>query len=230
MAQETVEVPLRLKDHLQITIKGTGDVIPTTYMSRVEKMSDGEIAIRWPAFRGVRAPIQDNNLLCMFFIKGSEAFTIDARVVKLILYPSPAIVVRCEGPLRKTQRRDFVRVPAMIDVRLSARLIVATASGDERASYIITTTTVDISGGGFNIHHCAPMPMGSIYDVKMKIPTLEQPLSLTAKVVRMEAALNSKNETYYDIGFLFIQIEEPIRRQIIKYVFRFQQNSLAKQR
>jgi len=227
--QQEFEVPLQLKDRLQITIQGTPEEISTTYVSRVENISGGNIAIRWPNSHGIRAPIQENSLLCILFIKGSEVFEVDARVVNLMLYPHALIVIRCEGQLRKTQRRDFVRVPAMLDVRLSARLVRATATGHERESYSIATTTVNLSGGGFSIHHDMPLQMGSLYNVNMAIPMLEQPLSVTAKVVRIEPALNRMNNTYYHVGFDFVQLEEPARRRIIKYVFRFQQNMLARQ-
>jgi c-di-GMP-binding flagellar brake protein YcgR len=230
MPPQAVEIPLRLKDRIQISIKGSPEEIPRTYVSRVENISAGNIVIQWPNSRGVRAPLQDNNLLCIYFIKGSEALEIDARVLKLMPYPHSLVLIRCEGQPQKIQRRDYVRVPAMIDVRLTARLVMVNATDEERASYVVTTTTVDISGGGFNIHHRVPMQMDSLYDVKMTIPTLEEPLSMTAKVVRMEPSLNRMHETYYDIGFDFVMLDESVRRQIIKYVFRFQQNMLTRRR
>jgi c-di-GMP-binding flagellar brake protein YcgR len=229
MPPQAVEIPLRLKDRLQITIKETREEISTTYVSRVENISGSDIAIQWPNSHGVRAPLQDNNLLCIYFIKGSEAFEIDARVVKLMPYLHHLVLIRCEGQLRKIQRRDYVRVPAMIDVHLTARVVMVSATARERAASAVTTTTADISGGGFSIHHDLPLQMGTLYDVKMTIPTLEKPLSLTAKVVRMERVLNRMNRTYYDIGFDFVMLDEPVRRQVVKYVFRFQQNMLAKQ-
>lgn len=228
MARQTVEIPLHIKDRLQITIKGTDEEVPTTYHSRVENMSDGDIVIRWPTSRSIRAPVHDNDVLSMSFTKGTEVYSIDSRILKRALYPIPQIVIRCEGPIRKTQRRDYVRVPAMVNIHLSARLVTANPNDDERTNaYVVTTRTIDISGGGFNIHHAAPLQLGSLYNVKLTIPTLEKPLVLMAKVVRMEPAVNRMKETYYDVGFAFIQIDESIRRQIIKYVFRFQQTTLA---
>jgi c-di-GMP-binding flagellar brake protein YcgR len=229
MPPQAVETPLRLNDRLQIAIKGREE-ISATYVSRVQNISSGDVVIQWPNSRGVRAPLQENSLLRIYFIKKSEALEIDARVLNLTAYPHYLVLIRCEGQPRKIQRRDYVRVPAMIDVRLTARLAMLSATPEERAAYAITTTTVDISGGGFNIHNSMPLEMDSLYDVKMNIPTLEKPLSVTAKVVRVEPALNRMKDTYYDIGFDFIMLEEPVRRQIVKYVFRFQQNMLARRR
>ena len=228
MPQQAVELPFLPKDRIQITMMDSGEEFATPYECRVTKVSGTEIVIRWPVDHGLRATICQNNLFCIFHSTGFEAYTIDARVVKLILYPESLVVLRCEGPLRKTQRRDHVRVPAMIDVRLTPRLVVATSQGDERPETVIMARTVDISGGGFNIHHDAPLQMGSTYDVKMKLPGLGQLLSLTARIVRMRAAVNRLNKTYYDIGFLFVTVDETVRRQIVKYVFRFQQTSLVK--
>jgi len=226
--QQPAEIPLQIKDRLQITVKETDEEVPTTYHSRVENISDGDFVIRWPTSRSIRAPVHDNDVLCISFTKGTEVYSTDSRIVKRTLFPVPVIVIHCEGPVNKTQRRDYVRVPAMINIYLSARLITANANDDERISIsVITTRTIDLSGGGFSIHNGAPLAIGSLYNVKLTIPTLEKPLSLIAKVVRMESAVNRMKETYYDVGFAFVQMDEAIRRQIVKYVFRFQQTSLA---
>ena len=225
--QRTVEIPLRLKDRLQVILQGTREEISTIYASRVENISGGDMVIQWPGSRGVRAPLQEVDLLCISFIKGSDVFAMDLRVVKLLPDPDFLVLVRCEGQIRKIQRRDYVRVPAMIDVHLTARPVMKNAAGEEPLAYVIKATTLDISGGGFSIHYGAPLQMGGLYDVEMAIPTLEQPLLLTAKVVRMEPALNRMGKTYYDVGFDFIRLSEAVRREIIKYVFRFQQNTLA---
>jgi hypothetical protein len=220
-------IPFQPRDRLQVTLKGTRKESLITYASGVESIQGGDIVIQWPISGGVRAVLQEADLLCLAYMKGADVFAVDAHVLKLLPYPDSLVLVRCEEQTRKIQRRDYVRVPAMIDVRVTPRVVMNTATGEERPAHVITSTTVNISGGGFSVQSRIPLEMGGVYDVEMVIPTIEGPLSLTAKVVRMEPVLNPMRKSYYDIGFDFILLSEPIRREIIKYVFRFQQNTLA---
>jgi len=229
MQSEFLARRIQVGDRLEITIKGTDEEVPTTYLSCVDEVSQGAVVIKWPTSRGVRALVHDNEILYLFFIQGSEICSAEGRILKRMVYPVSQIVVRCEGPIRtwNNQRRALVRVPAMIDVHLSARTVAAKPDANEELPIdIIKTRTVDISGSGFSIYYAVSLPIHRLYDVKLKIPTLDTPPLLMAKVVRVEPTVNRKNEVYYEVGFAFIEITESIRRQIIKYVFRVQQNAV----
>ena len=225
------ELLLNINDRLQLIIKGTDEEVPTTYLSRVENICDGEITISWPTSRGIRAPVHDGDILSLFYTDTHAVYLLDACVLRRLPEPIPLVVARAAGSVQRIQRREYVRVPAMVDVRLSARVITAKPSRDaEAGTDFITTRTLDISGGGFAINHAASPRTGTLYDVVLSVPTLDEPLKMTAKVVRSESAVDPVRGVYFRIGFAFIQVKESVRRQIVSYVFRFQQSRLVEEK
>jgi c-di-GMP-binding flagellar brake protein YcgR len=220
------ETPLRINDRLQVIVLGTDEEVPTTYLSRVEDFTDGVALIGWPTHAGIRAPLRENDRLSLTYVEESGVYRLTGRVVQRVFEPLPLIRVLPDGELERVQRREYVRVPAMLEVRLFAR-VVTTATGDEEASVnMISTRTVNISGGGILIHHSVSPKLGSIYETKLRLPGEKEPLQITAKVVRSESVLDPVRGTYYAVGFAFIQIPEGIRRRLVNFVFRFQQSSL----
>jgi c-di-GMP-binding flagellar brake protein YcgR len=220
------ETPLRINDRLQVIVLGTDEEVPTTYLSRVEDFADGAALIGWPTHAGIRAPLRENDRLSLTYVEEGGVYHLTGRVVQRVFEPLPLIRVLPDGQLERVQRREYVRVPAMLEVRLFSRVVTA-ATGDEEASVnLISTRTVNISGGGILIHHSAPPRPGSIYETKLWLPGDTEPLNITAKVVRSESVLDPVRGTYYAVGFAFLQIPEGVRRRIVNFVFRYQQSSL----
>jgi c-di-GMP-binding flagellar brake protein YcgR len=218
---------LRINDRLQVTIIGTDEEIPTTYLSRVEDHENGVSWIGWPTQSGIRAPLRDNDKLAITYIEDGGVFQVTGRVTRRVFEPLPLIGVVTEGSVQKVQRRDYVRVPAMLDIQLFARVVTAGAGPEEASTNLISTRTVNLSGGGFMINHSAPPRLGSIYETRLRLPIEKEPLKLTAKVVRCESNLDPVKGTYYSVGFAFVQLQENVRRRIVSYIFRLQQSSLA---
>jgi c-di-GMP-binding flagellar brake protein YcgR len=222
---EQLALPVQVNDRLQVMIKGTDEQVPTTYFSRVENIGDSFV-IAWPTQGGTRAPIRDGTVLAVSFGTEDTIYTFDARILKRIQVPFPALVLATQGAVRRVQRREYVRVPAGVEVFLVARVVrVRPGSGGKADTNFITTRTVDLSGGGFGIHYPASLNVGDLYDVRLTIPGFAGGLAMTAKVVRSELTGNPMSQMFYDVGFAFLQIGEPVRRQIVSFVFRFQQKS-----
>jgi len=229
MAEDFEPIPLQINDQLQITVKGTDEDVPTTYLSRVEDVKGSEISIGWPTNRGVRAPVHPGDVLCITYRAEAAVLATDARIVTRELEPIPLLIVRTEGPVRRIQRREFVRVPAMVEVELKSRVAAPfKPRAGELDPNIIVARTTDISGGGFAIKYNAQPQVGTVYDVKLTLPEAHKALFVSAKVVRVESVIEADRK-YYVSGFAFFQISEALRRQIISFVFRFQQHSLAKE-
>lgn len=230
MTGEKQDIQLQVNDQVQVKIKGTDKEVPTTFLSRVEDTASGDYLIAWPTNNGLPAPIKDREVLLMSFTNQSSAYCLEACVVRRVQDPVPLLTVRLLGPTRRIQRREYVRVPATIDVELAARVvIIVPVNGSEPVSQaLIATQTVNLSGGGFAIRHLSSLPVGALFDVKLKIPERERPLSVTAKVVRSEPlAVQTKVHTH-EIGFAFCEVAEAIRCQIMSFVIRLQQSSLVR--
>jgi c-di-GMP-binding flagellar brake protein YcgR len=228
MAEDLEPVRLQINDQIQATIKGTDEEIPTNYLSRVEDIKENDLIIGWPTHLGVRAPVRMGDVLSLFYHSRTAVMAFDARIVGKEQEPIPVLTVRVEGGVRRIQRREYVRVPAMVDVELRSTTVttVKLEPGVADADFIVTRT-INISGGGFAIKHTAHPRVGTEYDVTLKVPDVDKPILGAAKAVRVESFIEADRRVHV-CGFAFIRLNESLRRQIISYIFKFQQNSLSK--
>jgi c-di-GMP-binding flagellar brake protein YcgR len=221
-----MDVPIQINDRLQVILIGTDEEVPTTYLTRVEDLESDGFWIAWPTHAGIRATLRNQDRLSITFAEQGCVYRLTGRVIQRVFEPLPLIRVLPDEKAERVQRREFVRVPAMVEIRLFS-LVTAEAKEEDAASVnLIATRTINISGGGFLIHHTAAPRLGSIYEVKFQLPTEKEPMKLRAKVVRCESVLDPLRGKYYAVGFAFIQIQEYMRRRIISFVFRFQQTSV----
>jgi c-di-GMP-binding flagellar brake protein YcgR len=228
MSEDCEPVVLQINDQVQATIKGTEGEIPTTYLSRVEDIKGDDLIIGWPTNQGVRAAVRLGDVLSLFYSAKTAVMSVDARITDRQQEPIPTLTVRVEGEIRRIQRREYVRVPAMVEVQLRLRTVTAIKVDLGIANPgFITTRTLNISGGGFAIKHAAHPVVGTEYDVELRIPDVDRPIHLTARTVRVDP-LAEPEKRLNICGFAFHQITECIRRQIVSYVFRFQQLSLSR--
>jgi c-di-GMP-binding flagellar brake protein YcgR len=215
MIEEKQDIRLQVNDDIQVTVQRSLDEDPITCPSRVEDTDKSDYLISWPTDGGTRVPVQDGDVLLISFHKGGSVFDMEAFITASKKKPMPLVAVRPTSAARRVERRMYVRVAAEIDVELSTVNDVQFA-----------TRTVDISGGGFGILHSSPLPLGTLFHARLKIPQREQPLSVKAQVVQCARLEPSADHTYH-IGFAIIDPAEAVRRQILSYVIRQQQESTS---
>lgn len=229
MSEKTKDILLQVDDRIQVTIKGAAEETPTTYFSRVEDIASGSYLIEWPIKRGVLAPVKDQDVLLLSINYQGSTYGIEACVLAKVQKPIPLLKVRPLGSARKIQKRKYLRVPTSIDVELAARVTDGTNAGNQPASpAFIVTNTVTLSGGGFSIHYSSALPVGALYDVKLAIPTQQEPLEVTAEVVRSEPLDASLRDHTHNIGFAFVELSEDIHCRIMGFLIRLQQMSLVR--
>jgi c-di-GMP-binding flagellar brake protein YcgR len=124
------------------------------------------------------------------------------------------------------QRRSFVRVAVALDVELGTHVEDVVGAAEPVEWNQISTQTLNLSGGGFAIRHAHALRRGSMFDVSLHLPTRDEPLNLVAAVVWENCRDTSAEEVKYDIGFAFVDPPESLRRFIISFVIRLQQQIL----
>ncbi len=85
----------------------------------------------------------------------------------------------------------------------------------------ILSSVVNISASGLLFKSNGPIVLGTILDLKINFPTLEEPLHTVAKVVRVRAA--KVKPKYFEVGVQFIDIDEQktmLMDEAIKFVNR----------
>jgi c-di-GMP-binding flagellar brake protein YcgR len=212
-------MPLEVNELVQVTVmEGQSS---RAYSSRVEDTVGQKVSIAWPTDSGMRIPFHANEKLFLTYHRKDAIYGVKVLVEQTIHTPIPLLVVRPISETERIQRREFVRVAAMIAVELAGK-------EDPQASQevtVIRANTIDLSGGGFSIHHQSPLPAGTVFETKLSLPG-GPPLKLLAKVVRHERRVDVHQNRIVRIGLMFLSIPESARSRIVRYVFEAQTSSI----
>ena len=107
----------------------------------------------------------------------------------------------------KIERRKYSRVATNLYITYSVP-----GKGITEAGIFVSKNA---SGGGVLFESFREIPVGTVFDLAIHLPTLPFPLSAKGKVVRIK-----KTRPYgrYDVGMSLIEISEEERRELVKYL------------
>jgi c-di-GMP-binding flagellar brake protein YcgR len=210
---------LEVNDLVQVAV--ADDSGARAYSSRVEDTAGQKVSIAWPTDSGMRIPFHADEKLFLTYQRTDAIYGVQVVVEQTIHNPIPLLVVRPISKTQRIQRREFVRVAAMIAVELVGKVDPA-ANQD---ATVIKANTIDLSGGGFSVHHHSPLPTGTVFETKLTLPG-GPPLKLLAKVVRHERRVDVHQNRIVRIGLMFLSIPESAQSRIVRYVFEAQSTSV----
>lgn len=141
--------------------------------------------------------------------------------VKLLLISDPEFI-------RREQRREFVRVPVMLDAQIACNPATADTSADEW----VTVVASDISGGGAGLfiwNKDVPvwLAAGRRIQVAMPIGPDGSTVKVMGQVMRLEKPEAGPTDGV-NVGVRFMDISESERRVIIRFVFDRQRELIRK--
>jgi len=209
---------LEVNDLVQVAVADGSS--SRSYSSRVEDTAGPKVSIAWPTDSGMRIPFHVKEELTLTYPRQDAIYGVRVVVEETIHTPIPVLVVRPISATQRIQRREFVRVGAMIAVELTGKLDPAAPEVT-----LIKANTIDLSGGGFSIHHQSPLPVGTVFDTKLSLPG-GPPLKLLAKVVRHDRRVDVHQNRIVRIGLMFQSIHESALSRIIRYVLEAQTSSV----
>lgn len=213
------EVSLEINELVQVSFPD--DTAARTFSSRIEDVKENDLYLSWPTDGGSRVPLHGGESLQLSFTREDAIYGLEVSVKKTLTQPFPMVVVQLSTPIQRTQRRENVRVRALLPVELIGE--IEQTNPDEDPQIIrIKTNTLDISAGGFAIRHKDPIPMGAIFETKLSLPGSSEPIKVTAKVVRCGAQLDIQKIRVHQLGMMFVSISESLRSRIVRYVFGIQ--------
>jgi c-di-GMP-binding flagellar brake protein YcgR len=225
-----MKLPIEAKDLIQVRADSSGQQI--YYDSRVEEITAGELLIRWPVKDGERMLIREQQTVSVVFARDQRIYEFEASVIDVISDPAPLVAVRPASPLRSIQRRDDFRIRAIAGVELIPKVVKLAGFKDvsTRASRI-QCDTVNVSAGGFSIHHSSPLVIGAVFGVKLILPgEIRQPLQMSARVVRCDPLeLVEGEDAAFEVGFVFTRISETARQHIVRLIFGLQREEHLKE-
>ena len=209
-------------------------------ISNVQEITrEGTLVISAPTFRSTRVPVKADDLLNMIYYRASGMFSFIAAVTRIFDEGSLSLMeVEIRSPISKYQRRDFVRFETVIPLSLvtlaspeavknmpvddTLRMIYDRRfSGSARPGSTppVEALSLDISGGGLRFACRQDFERDTLIECTLM---LSEESSITADAIVVRNDINREGGARFHIGCRFVNIEERIRRRIIKYIFEEQ--------
>jgi len=206
-----------VNDALQV--RRAGDPETETYHSRIQGVSQGRLSIAWPTSRGVPMVVQPGQVLDFHIVRDGALENFGGLVEEATPGPLALISVFAVSPIRKIQRRQYVRVKCLMPVEISG--VAAGQIGTEAsAETAIQTVSSDISAGGISFRHARRFPEGSRATLRLSLPDGRPDLVVPCMVVYSKFV--SERRTLYRTALRFIGLSESERSRIIRFVYRTQ--------
>ncbi|ENH97356.1 hypothetical protein J416_05058 [Gracilibacillus halophilus YIM-C55.5] len=189
-----------------------------TYRCKVVETKDGNIYVDYPVNEKTNKTedFQVGQVFRVHFIgQDTSVYSFNTRVTEKTKMTIPTLALDFSfQELKKIQRREFVRVPAMLDVSIR--------SVDQSFS-AFTSVTHDISGGGLSvlIDHGINLQHDTQLDIMLVLPLKAQIeyIQMTGKVVRQQ---NRDREQSDLLSVKFHQINQAEQQLLIKYCYQYQ--------
>lgn len=205
-----------------------------------EITEDGLLILSAPTYRGMMVPLLPGELLHVLYYRQSGMFSFIARLVRRFQEQELDLIeLDLKSPISKYQRRDFVRLSTVLPVTLRLiaapeRLVDRTVDEVLRLIYdqryvgiprpllegeeVYKCYTLDLSGGGAQFSTNESFENGSLMECTFH--TGSGDLTVDGQIVRVD--VNRNESPQYRMGVHFVNIDERIRRKIIKFIFEEQ--------
>ena len=148
--------------------------------------------------------------ISVYFYRDSAVYQFYAEVVKCIETNIIAFMVRPTSKLFRIQRRNFYRLPIVMDV------IIERNQNDE--THKLKCTTKDLSGGGIRVVCSEEFKEGE--NIKIEIPLYKNSkIRVDGKVIRIA---KDTIANYYELGIEFNKISQTDQDKIYSFIFKRQ--------
>ena len=198
----------------------------------------GTLIVSSPTFRSVNVPVYEGDLINLIYFRQSGMFSFVASILRCFRDENISLCeIEIKSPISKYQRRDFVRYEKVLPVRVSllaSAETIAEMSVEETLRRIFDRRymgmpregdypsedclTLDISGGGLRFTSRASYEKNSLLECTITFGE-EDEITVDALVMRIESSTSGHP---WRVGVQFVNIEERLRRKIIRYIFNEQ--------
>ena len=192
-----------------------------TYKSRVEDITDDSIIVAMP-FDSRRIPVipMAGSRVQTKIVANTCAYRFTSNYISSGMNPVPVWKISKPPVMERFQNREFVRV------KITRPIDVRVVDEDGALQPMVTTNTVDISGGGLCFVMFNVIRIGTKVTMEMdNLPHIEL-LSLMGEVVRCHEVDISGIKVYH-IGVKFIDFPRQEQNKLIRFLFQMQRKNLA---
>jgi c-di-GMP-binding flagellar brake protein YcgR len=183
------------------------EVLPPgeSYPSEVQAVDDSTMRVA-PAMRVPDLP-EPGTAVRIMFVRKDGIYEEQGTVAEVASEPDVLVTIRLAGEIARTQRRDFVRKDASLNVDLTIR---------DQSYHGVTK---DVSGGGVSVlfSDVPPVVEGEEFDVLLNVPDGRLPIRAHSRVRYVREILRGSR---WLVGSQFTIIADEDRQRLVRFVFR----------
>lgn len=207
-----------MKKTLEFAINGKLEIIwdDGLYKSDIQNITEKYLSISIPIKEGKYIPLRiGERISALYYDEDNSIYKFNTEVIGRTVDGVPLIHIELPYEFVKVQRRNFVRIPVLIDVECALIKIneKPLESGKNNIEFF-DALSIDLSGGGIKIVTNKEINCGDKLIINISLE--DESVSVEGKVVRI-----TKNEDKNNVcGITFINMDKKTREKIIKYVFK----------
>lgn len=182
--------------------------------SRIEDMTSEAMTIAMPMSKGYPIIIPNGSTVWGRVVENGQVYQFQSTVTGKRISPLPVWILTLPANITKVQQRSFVRLDIVLPVKI--QVMPNEHDGDVPFTDLLTK---NISGGGVCLITQDKLKLGTKLNVQLQLPEQEAWI-ISSEVVRLDMPQNDRQ--LYWIGVKFLDIAEPIRNRLIRFIFRKQ--------
>jgi len=217
LSKETLNEQGQLKINLPVKIARSNEKI--FYSSTVQDIGDDFLTIMAPLQDGYPLILRPGEAVLGRFIQERRSFFFYTFVLGKHK-ENEVIFLELSMPeeIKEDQQRATIRFPILMDVEKSA---IPSLQKEEEPVYE-KTKALDISAGGMKITSSLEYPVGTVFSIRFSLEFNEngnnQSVHFTTRALLVYCKEMEKQKIYH-IGIEFIDLKEPQRDKIFKFIF-----------
>lgn len=236
-----IDLAIMTKSQMMLTLKSNVH----------QRISDNEIQISMPIYNGKLLPLEkDLRLVIVYTMKEVGRFEFEALITSRQVDNNVHLLTVLQvSPVKKSQRRNYYRVPFFDSIKLSRtnkplpdevveKLVKEFEAQNEKYKHNKDIIVVDppdiyhslkiecrdISGGGLRGFSKEPMELFEM--VRGGLYLEDFYVEFVGEIIRVSASFDSVLP--YEIGVRFTEMDENSRTRLIGYIFKKQRNLMKK--
>lgn len=204
-----------LKRGQRITVTSDGDASDVSREAIVRHVSEAGIHIGWARGGDERLDLRPDDELTLTIHLNGRMYRCRSRVLEVQEFPTVAVTIARPTEAQREERREFFRLLTGIDPRYAVRL-----DGDGEELEQIDVRILDISGGGVQLRSRRWISVGT--RIRLIFSLEDDPVELDVLALALTVLLPDQRRSTYRINAEFVDLDQQVREQIIRFIFRQQ--------
>jgi len=217
LSKETLNEQVQLRINLPVRIARSNE--KAFYSSTIQDIGDDFVTIMAPLQEGYPLLLQPGERIMGRFTQGRKSFYFYTFV--LGRHKENGIIfleLSMPEEIKEDQQRLAIRLPILLDIEKSA--LSSVKEGEEPVYE--KTKALDLSAGGMKITSNLEYPIGTIFSIRFSLEFNGSGISQSVQFITRALLVYCKEiekRKLYHIGVEFIDLKEPQRDKIFKFIF-----------